>query len=196
VRERLPSDAAVDPALLLYDLEGELFFGAAPELDRYFEALKQRIQAQRIKFVVLRLKRVRNPDLVCIERLEHFLREENAHGVTALLAGVRPETAGVFNNTNLETWFPATQSFPEEDEQYLSTLKAVRLAVSKLRAARAADVEAPESEFPPPAVRRAYSAATLAPVSPKAPRYRAAGWRSFRVAGRPGNRRCRSVPGA
>jgi SulP family sulfate permease len=26
VRERLPSDAAVDPGLLIYDLEGELFF--------------------------------------------------------------------------------------------------------------------------------------------------------------------------
>jgi sulfate permease, SulP family len=30
VRECLPLDAAVDLALLIYDLEGELFFGAAP----------------------------------------------------------------------------------------------------------------------------------------------------------------------
>jgi sulfate permease, SulP family len=137
VRERLPSDAAVDPGLLIYDLEGELFFGAAPELDRYFDALKQRIEAQHVKFVVLRLKRVRNPDVVCIERLEHFLREETAHGVTVLLAGVRPDTAGVFKNINLESWFPASQIFPEEEEQYSSTLKAVRLALAKLRAVRA-----------------------------------------------------------
>jgi sulfate permease, SulP family len=136
VRERLPLDAALDPGLLIYDLEGELFFGAAPELDRYCDALKTRIEAQAVKFVVLRLKRVRNPDVVCIERLEHFLREENVQGVTVLLAGVRPDTARVFINTNLESWFPASQVFPEEEEQYSSTLKAVRFALAKLRAAR------------------------------------------------------------
>ena len=136
VRERLPSDAAVDPGLLIHDREGELFFGAAPELDRYFDALKQRIEAQAVKFVVLRLKRVRNPDVVCIERLEHFLREENAHGVTVLLAGVRPDTAAVFANINLESWFPAAQIFPEKEEQYSSTLKAVRFALATLRALR------------------------------------------------------------
>jgi SulP family sulfate permease len=136
VRERLPADAAVDPEPLIYDLEGELFFGAAPELDRYFDVLKLRIEAQQVKYVVLRLKRVRNPDVVCIERLEHFLREENAHGVTVFLAGVRPDTAGVLKNIGLESWFPSAQIFPEEEQQYSSTLKAVRFALAKLRAAR------------------------------------------------------------
>jgi SulP family sulfate permease len=145
VRERLPLDAAVDPALLIYDLEGELFFGAAPELDRYFDALKTRIEAQHVKFLVLRLKRVRNPDVVCIERLEHFLREENAHGVTVLLAGVRPDTAAVLANINLESWFPASQVFPEEEEQYSSTLKAVRSALARLRASR---IEEPAPQTP------------------------------------------------
>jgi sulfate permease, SulP family len=145
VRERLPSDAAVDPELLIYDLEGELFFGAAPELDRYLEALKQRIEAQRVKLVVLRLKRVRNPDVVCIERLEHFLREENAHRVTVLLAGVRPDTAAVLANTNLASWFPASQVFPEEEQQYSATLKAVRFALAEIRAART-ETPAPQEQ--------------------------------------------------
>ena len=51
-----------------------------------------------VKFVVLRLKRVRHPDVVCIERIEHFLREETERGVTVLLAGVRPDMLGVLNN--------------------------------------------------------------------------------------------------
>jgi hypothetical protein len=38
------------------------------------------IEADDIKFVVLRFKRVRHPDVVCIERIEHFLREETARG--------------------------------------------------------------------------------------------------------------------
>jgi sulfate permease, SulP family len=146
VRERLPLDAAVDPGLLIYDLEGELFFGAAPELDRYFDALKKRIETQDVKFVVLRLKRVRNPDVVCIERLEHFLREETARGVTVLLAGVRTETVRILTNVGLETWFPASQVFPEEEEQYSATLKAVRFAIARLRAAPT-DTSAPQTQM-------------------------------------------------
>jgi hypothetical protein len=36
VRERIPGDPA-DPCIVTYDLEGELFFGAAPELGRYYQ---------------------------------------------------------------------------------------------------------------------------------------------------------------
>ncbi|HUH70974.1 MAG TPA: SulP family inorganic anion transporter [Mycobacterium sp.] len=133
VRERVPGDLA-EPSIIIYDLEGELFFGAAPELDNYFLELRQRIDAEDVKFVVLRLKRVRNPDVVCIERIEHFLREETARGVTVLLAGVRPDTLAVAQNVGFRRWFPADHIFPEEDEEYSATLKAVRYAHSKLAA--------------------------------------------------------------
>ncbi|HYR17790.1 MAG TPA: SulP family inorganic anion transporter, partial [Mycobacterium sp.] len=126
VRERIPSDP-VHPSTVIYDLEGELFFGAAPELDRYFDSLRARIRTGAVKFVVLRLKRVRHPDAVSIERLEHFLREENARGVTILLAGVQPDTLTVLNNIGFERWFPAEQVFVEEEgEEDSATLKAVR----------------------------------------------------------------------
>jgi SulP family sulfate permease len=130
VRERVPGDTA-DPSIIIYDLEGELFFGAAPELDRYLVALHQRIADDPdgpVKFVVLRLKRVRHPDVVCIERIEHFLREETARGVTILLAGVRPDTLGILRNVGIQSWFPAEHIFPEEDEEFSATLKAVRHA--------------------------------------------------------------------
>jgi SulP family sulfate permease len=130
VRERVPGDPA-DPSIIIYDLEGELFFGAAPELDRYLVALHQRIADDPngpVKFVVLRLKRVRHPDVVCIERIEHFLRDETARGVTILLAGVRPDTLGILHNVGIQSWFPAEHIFPEEDEEYSATLKAVRHA--------------------------------------------------------------------
>jgi len=133
VRERIPGDPP-DPGIVIYDLEGELFFGAAPELDRYLLEIGQRIQADGIKFVVLRLKRVRHPDVVCIERIEHFLREQTARGVTVLLAGVRPDTLAVSNNVGFQKWFPAEHIFPEEDEEYSATLKAVRYAHNRLAA--------------------------------------------------------------
>ncbi len=131
VRERLPGEPA-DPPLVIFDLEGELFFGAAPELDRYLQELQQRIEDDNVKFAVLRLKRVRHPDVVCIEHIEHFLREETERGVTVLLAGVRPDTFGLLKNVGFESWFPAEHVFPEEEEEYSATLKAVRYAHNKL----------------------------------------------------------------
>ncbi|MCV7101820.1 SulP family inorganic anion transporter [Mycobacterium palustre] len=142
VRERIPGDPA-DPAIVIYDLEGELFFGAAPELERYLSEIDRRIADDDIAFAVLRLKRVRHPDVVCIERIEHFLREQAARGVTVLLAGVRPDTLGVLNNVGFQRWFPAEHVFPEEDEQYSATLKAVRYARNRL-----AD-PGPKHPFPP-----------------------------------------------
>ncbi len=139
VRERISDDPA-DPSIVIYDLEGELFFGAAPELDRHLLEISRRIADEQVEYVVLRLKRVRHPDVVCIERIEHFLREETARGVTVLLAGVRPDMLAVLKNVGLQSWFPAEHIFPEEDEQYSATLKAVRHARSHLAAV---DIEEP-----------------------------------------------------
>jgi SulP family sulfate permease len=127
VRERLPGDAR-SPDLIIHDLEGQLFFGAAPELERFFDRLEERLRSGGIRFVVLRLKRTRNPDMVCLERIEHFLRDAKKMGVTVLLAGIRPDFAQGLNNLRFYEWFPADQVFREEDETYSATLRAVRAA--------------------------------------------------------------------
>jgi SulP family sulfate permease len=112
--------------MLLYDLEGELFFGAAPELDRCFEELKRRIKDEKIPFVVLRLKRTRLPDMVAMERFDHFLHDMEKQGTTILLCGVRPDFAKAMKNLTFSDWLPADRVFLEEDEKYSSTLKAIR----------------------------------------------------------------------
>jgi SulP family sulfate permease len=152
VRERLADDPS-DPSVVIYDLEGELFFGAAPELDRYFDTLRARIRTDGIEFVILRLKRVRDPDAVCIERLEQFLHEENGKErngkpVTILLAGVRPDTLKVLTNIGFEAWFPPDQVFPEEAEEFSATLKAVRYAQAR-RASEQSDADSAEASSDP-----------------------------------------------
>jgi SulP family sulfate permease len=131
VRERLPSDRT-DPSLVIYDLEGELFFAAAPVLDRYLDNLRARIGSGETRFVILRLKRVRHPDAVSIERLEHFLREHDGKGVTILLAGVRPDTLAVLRNVGIDDWFPADQIFAEGEQEFSATVSAVRYARARL----------------------------------------------------------------
>jgi len=125
VRERLPDDPPCS-AMLLYDLEGELFFGAAPELDRIFAQVRRRTQAEDIRYVILRLKRTRNPDMVCLERFDHFLHEMESLGVTVLLCGVRPGFVRGMANLHFHEWFPADRIFPEERQKFSATLKAVR----------------------------------------------------------------------
>jgi SulP family sulfate permease len=129
VRERLSSDPQCS-SVAVYDLEGELFFGAAPELNRHLETINARTRERGIHHIVLRLKRVRNPDVVCIEKLEHFLRASQVKGLTVLLAGLRPELQAAMTNLNFSEWYPSERFFPEEDERYSATLRAVRYAYS------------------------------------------------------------------
>ena len=125
VRERLPEDPPCT-AMVLYDLEGELFFGAAPELDRCFDELKRRIKDENIPFVVLRLKRTRHPDMVALERMDHFLHDMETQGTTVLLCGIRPDFAKAMKNLKFDDWLAADHVFLEEDEKFSATLKAVR----------------------------------------------------------------------
>jgi sulfate permease, SulP family len=131
VRERLPSDPPCS-ALLIYDLEGELFFGAAPEFERYFDEVKERAIAERIRVVVLRVKRTRNPDMVFVERLQHFLHDMEALGVIVLICGVRPDFAQGMTRLSFYDWLPAGRVFLEEGMEYSSTLKAVRYGYTLL----------------------------------------------------------------
>ena len=94
------------------DLEGELFFGAALELDRHFAELRERIKAG-ARIVVLRVKRTRNPDMVCMERFEHFIVEMQAQGITVLLCGVRADFAQAMKNLGFQDWLPADRVFLE-----------------------------------------------------------------------------------
>ena len=127
VRERLPDEPRSN-SLLIYDLEGELFFGAAPELDHYLDQITQETIRTGIDYVVLRLRRTRNPDVVAIEHLEKFLRDAEKRGVTVLLAGVRPNLAKILRNLHFNEWLPTDRIYPEKEEIYSATLNAVRRA--------------------------------------------------------------------
>jgi SulP family sulfate permease len=125
VRERLSEDPPCT-SMLLYDLEGELFFGAAPELDRFLDELKRRTRIDDIHYVALRLKRTRNPDMVALEHFDHFLHEMKSEGTTVLLCGIRPDLARAMNNLRFSDWLPVDLVYPEEDDRFSATLEAVR----------------------------------------------------------------------
>jgi SulP family sulfate permease len=147
VRERLPGEERAQ-TLLIYDIEGELFFGAAQQLYRYLTEIIEETDRTGITYVVLRLKRTWNPDVVVVEHLEQFLHDADKRGVTVLLAGVRPEFLKILENVQLTSWFPADRIFPEEDETFSATLRAVRRA-SQLASQHAAQTRAEQKHAGP-----------------------------------------------
>jgi SulP family sulfate permease len=131
------------PSLVIYDLEGDLFFGAVPELNRYLEEIKRTTTQSGIRYVILRVRRVRNPDAVAIEQLEHFLRDAEKREVTVLLAGLQPDFERILKNVHVQEWLPADRLYPEEEEKYSATLRAVRHAY-KLRSRLEEQEESPD----------------------------------------------------
>ncbi len=127
VRERRSGELR-QAGLLIYDLEGELFFGAAPQFERLLHDIDAETDRDGATYLVLRLKRTWNPDMVVVEHLEQFLRAAETRGLTVLLAGIRPDLMRIFGNIGLTTWFPSERIFPEEDEAFSATLRAVRHA--------------------------------------------------------------------
>ncbi|WP_437674638.1 SulP family inorganic anion transporter [Sorangium sp. So ce131] len=132
VRERTRSDPRCT-AVSIHDLEGELFFGAAPELERHLDHALRLARSQGTRCLVMRLKRLRNPDAVCLELLERFLRGTSTEGVAVFLAGVRPDLLSGMQRLRFGDWFPMERCFMEaDDDEDSATLKAVRKAYDLL----------------------------------------------------------------
>jgi SulP family sulfate permease len=125
IRRRLPGDARCG-AVAIYDVEGELFFGAAPEFDRLLDRFRETAD-EGLRVLVLRLRRTRNPDLVCMERLEHFLRAMDAAKVPVLLSGVRPDLKRAMDNLHFGTWLSEDRVFlSDPTAPGSSSVRAVR----------------------------------------------------------------------
>ncbi|MBR1222190.1 SulP family inorganic anion transporter [Bradyrhizobium sp. U87765 SZCCT0131] len=136
VRERLSSEASND-GFLLYDLEGELFFGAGPELERILHRIKEQAGSAHVRNILLRLKRVRNPDVVSLEHLEQFLRDARREGLSVSLAGVRPDLLAAFKRLNFAACIDSDRIFPQGADENSATLAAVRQIQSELSGQRA-----------------------------------------------------------
>jgi len=130
LREKTDADPACS-RILIFSLEGELFFGSAPDLDNHFETMARQAK-NGVRVVVLRLKRVRNTDAVCLERFENFLIKMEERGIPVLLCGVRPDFDQVLTNSGLAQRLGKERVFLEVAGPASSTLDAVRKAYDLL----------------------------------------------------------------
>jgi MFS superfamily sulfate permease-like transporter len=87
VAERQRGDTACT-RMLIFGLEGEMFFGAGSSLEHHLDTVDDRVTPE-TQAVVLRLKRARNPDAVGMALLEQAVDRWRARGVMVVLCGVR-----------------------------------------------------------------------------------------------------------
>lgn len=132
LRERNPEDPPCG-RLLICSLEGELFFGSSPDLERHFATMEQRTR-EGVRIIVLRLKRVRNPDAVCMQLLDDFLRKMASRNVTVLLCGVRRDMDKALRRSGIDARLGKERIFHEiPGRPTTSTLEAVRQAYDLLK---------------------------------------------------------------
>jgi SulP family sulfate permease len=132
VRERHATDVPCR-RIRIFSLEGEFFFGAAPELEQHLESIASTAD-EGARVIVLRLKRVRNADAVCMSVLDRFIDRMDKAGVTVLLCGVRPDFMTVINSSGLASRLGSERVFvfQETGMFWTSTLEAVRFAYATI----------------------------------------------------------------
>ena len=125
LHERLPDDVPC-PRILVFGLEGEMFFGATAALEAHFATIEERIGPD-TRVVVLRLKRARSPDAVGLTLLENFLHRVKARDIHVLLCGVREDFAEKLERTGISAHL-GERLFLEQPVRQTSTLLAIRHA--------------------------------------------------------------------
>ncbi len=126
IHERLPADE-VCGRILIFGLEGELFFGSSADLEQHFQYIEDRVD-EKTQVVVLRLKRVRNPDAVGLTLLEGFLERMKARGVHVVTCGVRAHLFASMMRSGLAARLGEKEVFLEQPVRQTSTLLAIRHA--------------------------------------------------------------------
>jgi len=126
IHERLDDDF-VCGRILIFGLEGEMFFGSAAELEQRLDTIESRIGPS-TKAVVLRMKRVRSPDAVCMHLFDEHLMRIEASGVHVILVGVRADLADALERTGLTDRLHPERIFHEQPIRHTSTQKGVQYA--------------------------------------------------------------------
>jgi SulP family sulfate permease len=108
------------------DLQGELFFAAADELEQRLKA----IFANGAQFVVLRLQQAYNVDITCAEALGVVGREAAKKGGRLILSGVRPGMYGTLQRAGVIDQLGPESVFEHEPTLLGSTRRAIAFAQS------------------------------------------------------------------
>ena len=130
VHERLRDDT-VCGCLLIFGLEGEMYFGSGASLESRLETMNAQVEPW-TKAVVLRMKRARNPDAVGIALFEHFVDVLLTRNVHVIVCGVRDGMFACMKHCGLADKIGEANIFREHAVRQTSTTLAIRHAATSM----------------------------------------------------------------
>ena len=119
-----PDEQTGTSAIVLLQLEGALYFGAADELVTYL----RQVAARGPRVVILRLKRAHHLDATIAENLRNLARDWRKAGTELLLCGLRPETVGLVERMGLAQAIGEDHLFLTDRSIFGSVRRAVQRA--------------------------------------------------------------------
>ncbi len=108
----------------MLNLQGELFFAAAEEL----QAELLRVLDSNTRFLVMRVQEAYNVDATTAEAIAHVAHEARQRGGRLILCGVRPGMYGTFERAGLLATIGEDAVFQAEPEVLASTRRAIAYA--------------------------------------------------------------------
>ena len=121
--------ARAHPQVAIIHVEGELFFGAA---DLFQEHVRQQVEREDLRVVILRLKNARHLDattVFALRGLQDWLRQTNRH---LLISGVHGGVLRVLTKSGLLKHVGVDNVFPAELNPNLATKKVLQRAKTLL----------------------------------------------------------------
>jgi SulP family sulfate permease len=132
LRELSELDPKQGSEVTMLNLQGELFFAAAEELQ--FELV--RLLETSARFIVLRVQEAYNLDATTAAAIVHVAEKARKRGGRLLLCGVRPGMYGTFQRANFLPKIGEDAMFPADRELLGSTRRALAYAQQLARADR------------------------------------------------------------
>lgn len=122
--ERNIYDREGERRVVFLQLEGELYFAIADQLQDQLAAMRQ----TGVRVVILRLKRCHSIDGTVLDVLERFAIDMKRHNGWLLLCGVRPEAMKTIEGYGLDQTIGRDNIFPAERGVFVGAQKALQRA--------------------------------------------------------------------
>ncbi|MDR3584576.1 MAG: STAS domain-containing protein, partial [Desulfosporosinus sp.] len=113
--------------VLIIQLEGNLYFGAASDLGEKLESL-----VNKSRVFILRMKYVTTIDLTSLSALKVFIRNVREAGGILIISGVKSDLDIMLKKSNLDTDIGIENIFMSENEVFASTTNALERARAAL----------------------------------------------------------------
>jgi len=113
--------------ILILQLEGNLFFGSAEDMENKLDSL-----VDKAKVFILRMKYVTSIDLTALHALKIFIRTVKEAGGILIISGVRSELRTMLESSNLVSDIEVENLFMSENEVFASSTNALERARASL----------------------------------------------------------------